>query len=116
MFTVFGPGHAPRPTHFKLRSFSRKQTVGGGPLMRVAMISHPARPLGSASERSAGTPRGYVAALSSALAELGHDVRVYTRRNSSDLPAAVRVSDGVQLVHVPAGPPRDVPGDLLLPY
>ena len=72
--------------------------------MRIAMIS----------EQS--SPEGYVGDLSGALAELGHEVRVYTRRDSPDLPAVVGLGEGVRVVHVPAGPAQVVPADLLLPY
>jgi D-inositol-3-phosphate glycosyltransferase len=78
--------------------------------MRIAMISEHASPLGS------GTQHSHVAELSTALAELGHEVRVYTRRDNPDLPAVVPLSPGVRVVHVPVGPPRVVPADLLLPH
>jgi len=78
--------------------------------MRIAMISEHASPLGSGAQQS------HVAELSGALAEQGHEVRVYTRRDSPDLPAVVPVSEGVRVVHVPVGPAEFVPPDLLLPY
>jgi D-inositol-3-phosphate glycosyltransferase len=78
--------------------------------MRIAMISEHASPLGVGGQQS------HVAELSGALAEQGHDVRVYTRRDSPDLPSVVPLSEGVRVVHVPAGPARVVPADLLLPY
>jgi len=78
--------------------------------MRIAMISEHASPLGSLAQQS------HVAELSGALAEQGHDVRVYTRRDSPDLPAVVPASEGVRVVHVPVGPAEFVPPDLLLPY
>jgi D-inositol-3-phosphate glycosyltransferase len=78
--------------------------------MRVAMISEHASPLGL------GGQQNHVAELSTALAEAGHEVRVYTRRDDPDLPAVVQMSDGVQVVHVPVGPPRPVPAELLLSH
>jgi glycosyltransferase involved in cell wall biosynthesis len=78
--------------------------------MRIAMISEHASPLGAGGQQS------HVAELSHALAEQGHEVRVYTRRDSPDLPSVVAMSAGVHVVHVPAGPARFVPADLLLPY
>jgi glycosyltransferase involved in cell wall biosynthesis len=74
------------------------------------MISEHATPLGLGGQHS------HVADLSTALAELGHEVRVYTRRDSPDLPAVVGLSAGVKVVHVPAGPAAKVPADLLLPH
>ena len=78
--------------------------------MRIAMISEHASPLGLGGQHS------HVADLSTALAELGHDVRVYTRRDNPDLPAVVPMAERVTVVHVPVGPPRQVPPDLLLPH
>ncbi|GIF39819.1 glycosyltransferase [Actinoplanes xinjiangensis] len=57
-----------------------------------------------------------VADLSAALAELGHDVRIYTRREDPDVAEVVVTPSGVHLVHITAGPPRPLPSDLVLPY
>ncbi|MEV4638910.1 glycosyltransferase [Actinoplanes sp. NPDC049548] len=81
--------------------------------MRIAMISEQASPL-PAADASAGAQQRHVAELSTALAEQGHDVRVYTRRDSPDLPAIVPLTPGVSVVHVPAGPARVLPDDVLL--
>ena len=61
-----------------------------GALVRIAMISEHASPLGLGGQQT------HVADLSIALAELGHDVRVYTRRDSPDLPAVVPMGERVQ--------------------
>jgi glycosyltransferase involved in cell wall biosynthesis len=83
--------------------------------MRIAVISEHASPLavvgGDADEQ--GT---HVAELAAALVGEGHDVRVYTRRDSPALPEAVPVTAGYQVLHVPAGPARRVPRDELLPH
>jgi glycosyltransferase involved in cell wall biosynthesis len=78
--------------------------------MRIAMISEHASPLGVGAQAS------HVAELSGALAEEGHEVRVYTRRDSPDLAPVVALSEGVRVVHVPAGPALVLPADQLLPY
>ena len=57
-----------------------------------------------------------MAALAGGLAELGHDVTVYTRRDSSSTPTRVAGPEGYVVEHVPAGPPTDVPKDELLQY
>src|ERR1700712_5520841 len=57
-----------------------------------------------------------LADLSTALAQEGHDVRVYSRREHPDQPAVEARPDGVHLVRVPAGPARVLPTDLLLPH
>jgi glycosyltransferase involved in cell wall biosynthesis len=84
--------------------------------MRVAMISEHASPLAVLGGEDAGGQNTHVADLSVALAAAGHDVRVYTRRDDPDLPVLVPMRDGVTVVHVPAGPPEQVPKDELLPY
>ncbi|HET6534401.1 MAG TPA: glycosyltransferase [Actinoplanes sp.] len=84
--------------------------------MRIAMISEHASPLADGGDATGGAQQRHVADLSTALAELGHDVRVYTRRDNPDLADAVPVSDGVLVVHVPAGPAQQLPADLLLPH
>ncbi|WP_328460230.1 glycosyltransferase [Actinoplanes sp. NBC_00393] len=78
--------------------------------MRIAMISEQASPLGS------GDQHAHVAELSEALVELGHDVRVYTRRDDPDAAEVVLTPSGVRVVHVAAGPAQPVPEDLLLPH
>ncbi|MFC4064827.1 glycosyltransferase [Actinoplanes subglobosus] len=57
-----------------------------------------------------------VADLSAALAELGHDVRIYTRREDPDVAEVVITPSGVHVVHIAAGPARPLPADLVLPY
>jgi D-inositol-3-phosphate glycosyltransferase len=57
-----------------------------------------------------------VADLSAALAEMGHDVRIYTRREDPDAAEVVLTPGGVRLVHIAAGPPRPLPSELVLPY
>jgi glycosyltransferase involved in cell wall biosynthesis len=84
--------------------------------MRIAMISEHASPLAALGGVDAGGQNTHVAELSKALADLGHDVRVYTRRESPDQPALVKVREGVMVAHVAAGPPTPLPKDDLLPY
>ncbi|UWZ34055.1 glycosyltransferase [Dactylosporangium roseum] len=84
--------------------------------MRIAMISEHASPLAALGGEDAGGQNTHVAELSTALADLGHEVRVYTRRDATSLPPAAVMRDGVTVVHVPAGPARALPKDALLPY
>src|SRR5205823_1568269 len=92
----------------------------GGPpkggRMRIAMISEHASPLAALGGQDAGGQNAHVAELSTALAADGHEVRVYTRRDATDLPETVSMCDGVDVVHVPAGPPEPMPKDELLPH
>jgi glycosyltransferase involved in cell wall biosynthesis len=77
--------------------------------VRIAMIAEHASPRGDGGQLT------QVADLSAALAELGHDVRVYTRR---DDPASAdsTTAAGVRVVHLTAGPAEALPSDLLLPH
>ncbi|MEV0720610.1 glycosyltransferase [Asanoa sp. NPDC050611] len=83
--------------------------------MRIAMISEHASPLAALGGEDAGGQNTHVADLSWALADEGHELRVYTRRDG-DLPPTVRVRPGVTVVHVPAGPAVPLPKDALLPH
>ena len=46
----------------------------------------------------------------------GHQVTVYTRRDSADLPGGCVILPRLEVVHVDAGPARHVPKDDLLPF
>lgn len=80
------------------------------------MVSEHANPLAALGGSDAGGQNVYVAALSRALGQLGHEVVVYTRRDSERVPEQVDFAPGVVLHHVPAGPARYVPRDDLLPF
>ncbi|MDX2376734.1 glycosyltransferase [Microbacterium sp. LRZ72] len=84
--------------------------------MRISMVSEHASPLATLGGVDAGGQNVHVAALSSALAARGHAVTVYTRRDDDALPERVPLCDGVEVVHVTAGPPAPVPKDELLPH
>ncbi|WIX90862.1 glycosyltransferase family 1 protein [Amycolatopsis sp. DG1A-15b] len=84
--------------------------------MKIAMVSEHANPLAALGEADAGGQNVHVAELSAALVRAGHDVTVYTRRESRDEPPEVRTPQGYRVVHVPAGPARKEPKDHLLPY
>lgn len=84
--------------------------------MRIALVSEHASPLAGLGGVDAGGQNVHVAALAGELAELGHHVDVYTRRDAPELPAMVPMRPGVDVVHVPAGPDRAVPKDDLLPW
>jgi len=84
--------------------------------MKISMVSEHASPLAALGGVDAGGQNVHVAALSSALARLGHTVTVFTRRDDPDLPERVAAAPGVDVVHVPAGPARPVSKDDLLPF
>jgi glycosyltransferase involved in cell wall biosynthesis len=84
--------------------------------MRIAMVSEHASPLAVLGGADAGGQNVHVASLALALAQLGHEVEVYTRRDEQHLADSVALGPGVEVVHVPAGPPRPIPKDELHGY
>src|SRR5690349_22948769 len=82
--------------------------------MRIAMVSEHASPLAVLGGVDAGGQNVHVAALATALARLGDDVVVHTRRDDPDLPRRVELAPGVEVDHVDAGPPTEIPKDELL--
>ncbi|MHA6618153.1 glycosyltransferase [Pseudonocardia sp. DLS-67] len=84
--------------------------------MRIAMVSEHASPLAVLGGADAGGQNVHVLELSAALATLGHEVTVWTRRDDDALPDTVPVRPGVVVRHVAAGPSRHVPKDELVPH
>ncbi|MDT0346357.1 glycosyltransferase [Streptomyces litchfieldiae] len=84
--------------------------------LRIALVSEHASPLAALGGEDAGGQNVHVAQLAGELADRGHTVTVYTRRDSTALPAAVPLRPGVLVRHVPAGPADTVPKDRLLPF
>jgi glycosyltransferase involved in cell wall biosynthesis len=81
--------------------------------MRIAMVSEHASPLAVLGGVDAGGQNVHVAALAAALARLGHEVVVHTRRDDPDWARRVPLTHGVVVDHVDAGPPEPVPKDEL---
>jgi D-inositol-3-phosphate glycosyltransferase len=84
--------------------------------MRVDMVSEHASPLAVLGGVDAGGQNVHVAALATALARLGVNVTVFTRRDDRRLPRRVRLAPRVVVEHVDAGPPEQVPKDELFGY
>jgi len=80
------------------------------------MISEHASPLAALGGVDAGGQNVHVARLAAALAQRGHAVEVFTRRDHEYLPNRVSAAEGYRVVHVPAGPAHPLPKDELLPY
>ena len=83
---------------------------------RIAMISEHASPLGCLGGVDSGGQNVYVAQVARHLAVYGYWVDVFTRRDEERLPEVVNCQPGVRVIHVPAGPPRFVPKEDLLPF
>ena len=71
--------------------------------MRIALISEHASPLAVIGGVDSGGQNVHVAELAAGLVRQGHDVVVYTRRDSPDLNRRVTTGAGYDVVHVPAG-------------
>ena len=84
--------------------------------MRIDLVSEHASPLATIGGVDAGGQNVHVAALAAGLAHRGHRVTVYTRRDDEHLPERVALQDGYEVVHVAAGPPRELPKDDLLTH
>jgi glycosyltransferase involved in cell wall biosynthesis len=84
--------------------------------MRIDLVSEHASPLAAIGGVDAGGQNVHVAALAAGLAQRGHDVTVHTRRDDEALPERVVTQDGYNVVHVPAGPARELPKDDLLQH
>jgi D-inositol-3-phosphate glycosyltransferase len=84
--------------------------------MKIAMISEHASPLACLGGIDAGGQNVHVAALATALAERGHQVVVYTRKDEASLPDRVALAPGVAVEHIAAGPQRRVARDEIFPY
>jgi hypothetical protein len=84
--------------------------------MRIAMVSEHASPLAVLGGVDAGGQNVHVAELAAALGRAGDEVVVHTRRDNAGAPRRVAFACGVEVDHVAAGPPSEVPKDELLPY
>src|SRR3954471_1622835 len=84
--------------------------------MRIAMVSEHASPLAVLGGVDAGGQNVHVAELARAVARLGDEVVVHTRRDSEQLPRQVQFAPGVTVDHVDAGPPEELPKDELLEH
>ncbi|RZI84845.1 MAG: glycosyltransferase family 1 protein [Rubrivivax sp.] len=84
--------------------------------MKIALISEHASPLATLGGVDADGPSTYVGCVASYLVEAGHQVDVLTRRDSPGLSAVVKLRPGLTVIHVPAGPPRPLRCQELLPH
>lgn len=74
-------------------------------MARLAVLSYHTSPLAQPGTGDGGGMNVYVRELSSALARLGHEVDVYTRRDNLVVSDTEFVEPGFRVHHVVAGPP-----------
>jgi glycosyltransferase involved in cell wall biosynthesis len=83
--------------------------------MKIALISEHASPLAVAGGVDSGGQNIYVANVARQLHKAGHQVDVFTRRDRALLPLMSDMN-GIRVIHVPAGPPMQLPKERLLPF
>ncbi len=88
----------------------------GGAQRRIALISEHASPLALPGGADYGGQNVYVAQLARELARAGHLVDVFTRRDAPGQRPVAHWLDNIRVVHVPAGPPRYLPREQMLPH
>ncbi|WP_214367590.1 glycosyltransferase [Pseudonocardia sp. H11422] len=84
--------------------------------MRIAMVSEHASPLAAPGGPDSGGQIVHVGELALALAEFGHEVTVWTRRDAGGQPDCVRMAPGVTVRHATVGPPAPIPRDQMVPH
>ncbi|QGZ63590.1 glycosyltransferase [Paraburkholderia acidisoli] len=83
--------------------------------MKIALVSEHASPLVAVGGVDSGGQNVYVAHVARQLQRAGHQVDVFTRRDRALLPP-ISLNEGVRVVHVPAGPPMQLPKEMVLPH
>jgi glycosyltransferase involved in cell wall biosynthesis len=86
--------------------------------MKIALVAEQASQIVPFRGRPApaGGPAHGLVPLAGALAELGHDVTVYARRDAESQPAKTSLVPGVTLERLPAGPAAVLPPDQVLAH
>lgn len=85
-------------------------------MKRIALISEHASPFGILGGVDSGGQNVYVGQLAKHLAKRGYQVDIFTRRDRALLPEIADWSEGVRLIHVPAGDPVEIRKEDLLPH
>jgi len=85
-------------------------------MARLAVLSYHTSPLAQPGTGDGGGMNVYVRELSSALARLGHEVDVYTRRDNLVVNDTEFVEPGFRVRHVLAGPPTALDREGLTDY
>jgi D-inositol-3-phosphate glycosyltransferase len=83
---------------------------------RIALVSDHASPLSRLGGVDCGGQNLYVGQVAKSLSALGHEVDIFTRRDSEVLPETADWIAGVRIIHVPAGPAEFVRKEDLLPF
>jgi len=82
----------------------------------IALISEHASPLAMLGGVDSGGQNIYVGELARQLAALGYAIDVFTRRDDPKLPIGVQWLSNVRIIHVDAGPPKQLSKESLFQY
>jgi glycosyltransferase involved in cell wall biosynthesis len=85
-------------------------------MLKIALVSEHASPLAAPGSVDCGGQNVYVAHLANQLAQLGHLVDIFTRRDSPAQKPLVMWRPNIRVIHVPVGPAHYVPKEKILPY
>jgi glycosyltransferase involved in cell wall biosynthesis len=78
--------------------------------MRIALVAQNS-PLAQHTDPRDDAAAARVSSLAQALAEAGHRITIYARRDAKSLPGSAILSPGVRVEHVTAGPPAPLDPD-----
>jgi len=78
--------------------------------MRIALVAQNS-PLAQHTDPNDSVAAARVSSLAQALAELGHRITIYARRDAKSLPGSAILAPGVRIEHVTAGPPAPLNPD-----
>lgn len=78
--------------------------------MRIALVAQNS-PLAQHTDPHDDVAAARVSSLAQALAELGHRITIYARRDAKSLPGSAILAPGVRVEHVTAGPPAPLNPD-----
>jgi glycosyltransferase involved in cell wall biosynthesis len=84
--------------------------------MRIALVARSIDPLAPHPDPGSGAEAARVTSLGQALADLGHRVTIYARRDARGLPDSTIIAPGVTVEHVTAGSPEPLDADRLAPH
>lgn len=84
--------------------------------MRIAIVAQQGSPLTATADPHADARASAVTSLARALAQQGHRITVYARRDAHDLPDSAILARGVTVEHLDAGPQAQLTGEQLVAH
>ena len=81
-------------------------------MAKIAFVSMHVCPLGKLGEDKVGGMNVYIMNLAAALADLGNEIDIFTRKHDLNDPIVVKTSEKIRIIHLDAGPILDENNDL----